>query len=75
MEAEDNLGWDWSKSSNSLTYSGNFHKLVNCSYIKSIDDSNTSDYSKAVLDPTLSTYAQEHPDFDPFILLNDNKSL
>jgi hypothetical protein len=33
-------------------------------------------HSKAlVLHPMLSTYAQEHPDFDPFILPSDNEFL
>jgi hypothetical protein len=68
-ETKDNLGWDWSESGNEPTYSVNSPKTVNCGYIESIDDSDEVDNSKAlVLHPTLSTYAQEHSDFDPFIL-------
>jgi hypothetical protein len=75
VEAEDNLGWDWSESGNSLTYLVNLPKMVNCSYIENVVDSKVPDYSKAlVLHPTLSTYAQEDPDFDPFILPSSDES-
>jgi len=48
--------------------------MVNCGYIESVTDSYELDNSKAlVLHLTLSTYAQEHPDFDPFILPSDNE--
>ena len=73
-EAIDWLGWDWSKSGNSPTYLVNLPKMVNCGYIESVTDSYELDNSKAlVLHLTLSTYAQEHPDFDPFILPSDNE--
>jgi len=50
-------------------------KSVNCGYIESIVDDDEPDYSRAlVLHPTLSTYAQEHPDFDPFTIPNDEFS-
>jgi hypothetical protein len=76
IEVKDNFGWNWSKSGNSPTYSVNLPKLVNCGYIESIIDSDIPDYSKAlVLHLTLSTYAQEHPDFDPFILPSNDESL
>ena len=71
-EAKEVFGWNWSKSGNDLTYSVNLPKMVNCSYIESIE---VPDYSKAlVLHPTLSTYAQEDPDFDPFILPSSDES-
>jgi hypothetical protein len=74
-EAEEDLGWDWFESGNDLTYSVNLPKMVNCSYIESIIDSEVPDHSKAlVFHPTLSTYVQEHPNFDPFILPSDNDS-
>ena len=74
-EAEEDFGWDWSESSNDLTYSVNSPKMVNFSYIESIVDSEVPDLSKAfVLHPTLSTYTQEHPNFNPFILPSDNDS-
>jgi hypothetical protein len=73
-EATDSLGWDWSESGNEPTYLVNLPKTVNCGYIESIDDSNEVDNSKViVLHPTLYTYAQEHPDFDPFILPTDDE--
>ena len=73
-EAKDSLGWDWSESSNGPTYSVNLPKTVNCSYIESVADSDELDNSKAlVLHLSLSTYTQEHPDFDPFILPSDNE--
>jgi len=73
-EAEGDSGWDWSESGNDLTYSVKSPKTVHCGYIESIVDSDTPDLSKAVvLHPTLSTYAQEHPDFDPFILPSDDE--
>jgi hypothetical protein len=63
--AKDNLGWDWSKSGNGPTYSVNFPKSVNCGYIESIADSDEPNNSKAlILHLTLSTYAQEHPNFN-----------
>jgi hypothetical protein len=75
IEAEDSLNWDWSESGNGPAYSGNFPKPVNCSYTESGDDSDESDYSKAlVFHLTLSTYIQEHPNFDPFILSSDDES-
>jgi len=62
-QAEEDLGWDWSKSGNDLTYLVNLPKTVNCSYIESVIDSKVPDYSKAlVLHPTLSTCPQEHTD-------------
>ena len=73
-ETKDNLGWDWSESGNEPTYSVNSPKTVNCGYIESIDDSDEVDNSQAlVLHLTFSTYAQEHPDFDPFILPTNNE--
>jgi hypothetical protein len=72
MESRDSLGWDWSKSGNSPAYSVTFPKEVSCRYIES-SGSEEPDYSKAlVLHPTLSTYAQENPDFNPFILPDDD---
>ena len=71
VEVKDSFGWNWSKSGNSPTYSVNLPKSVNCRYIESIVDSDELDNSKAlVLYPTLSTYAQGHPDF---ILPSDNE--
>ena len=70
-------GWDWSHYGNSLTYSGRMHKTVHCGFVKGIVDSDESDsdLSKAViLHPTLSNYAKEHPNFDPFVLTNDDIS-
>ena len=56
-ELEGDSGWDWSESSNDLTYSVKSPKTVNCGYIESIDDSNTPDLSKAIiLHPTLWTF-------------------
>ena len=56
------------------TYSANLSKTVNCGYIESIDDSDEVDNSKAlVLHLTLSTYTQEHPDFNPFVLPSDDE--
>jgi len=73
-EAKDSLGWDWSESGNGPTYSVNLPKMVNCSYIESIADSDKLDNYKAlVLHPTLSTYAQEHPNFNPFILPSNDE--
>ena len=75
-EAGEDFGWDWSESGNNLTFSVSTPKTVNCSYIESVVDSEASDLSKAmVLHPTLSTYAQEHPDFDAFILPSDDDSV
>ena len=70
-------GWDWSRYGNSLTYSGRPPKTVHCRFVEGIIDSDEpdSDLSKAViLHPTLSNSAKEHPDFDPFILTNDDIS-
>ena len=52
-------------------------KTVHCGYVEGIVDSDgsNSDLSKAlILHPTLSNYAKEHPDFDPFILTNEDIS-
>ena len=58
-----------------LAYSVTMPKSVCCGYIESIVDDDEPDYFKAlILHPTLSTYAQEHPDFDPFSLPNDDLS-
>ena len=73
-EAQDSLGWDWSESGNGPTDSVNLPKMVNRGYIESVTDSGKLDNSKVlVLHLTLSTYAQEHPNFDPFILPSDNE--
>jgi hypothetical protein len=68
-------GWGWSHYyGNSLTYSGCMPKTVHCRFVEGIVESD-SDLSKAViLHPTLSNYAKEHPDFDPFVLTNDDIS-
>ena len=59
---------------NSPTYLVNLPKTVNCGYIESVADSDELDNSKAlVLHLTLSTYVQEHPDFDPSILPSDDE--
>jgi hypothetical protein len=74
IEAGDNFGWDWSKTDSGPAFSVNSPKVVNCSFIKSVIDSDEPNHSEAlVLHLTLSTYAQEHPDFDPFILPNKDK--
>ena len=70
-------GWDWSRYGNSLTYSGRPPKTVHCGFVEGIVDSDEPDsnLSKAViLHPTFSNYAKEHPDFDPFVLTNDDIS-
>jgi hypothetical protein len=73
--SEEGFGWDWSGNGNTLTYSVTMPKSVSCGYIESIVDDDEPDYSKAlILHPTLSAYAQEHPDFDPFSLPNDEFS-
>jgi len=73
-EIEDNSGWDWSKNGNNLTYLVKSPKTVNCGYIESVIDFEAPDLSKAIiLHPTLSTYTQELPDFDPFTLPSDNE--
>jgi hypothetical protein len=73
--SKEGFGWDWSENGNGLAYSVTMPKSVNCGYIESIVDDDEPDYSKAlILHPTLSTYAQEHPDFDPFTLPDDELS-
>jgi len=73
-EIKEDSGWDWSENSNDLTYSVKSPKTVKCGYIESVVDSEAPDLSKAVvLHPTLSTYVQEHPDFDPFTLPSDDE--
>jgi hypothetical protein len=73
-EIEDDSGWDWSENGNNFTYSVKSPKSVNCGYIESTVDSEEPDLSRAVvLHPTLSTYAQEHPDFDPFTLPSNDE--
>lgn len=73
-EIEGDSGWDWSENGNDVAYSVKSPKTVKCGYIESVVDSEAPDLSKAVvLHPTLSTYAQEHPDFDPFTLPNDDE--
>ena len=69
---QEGFCWDWSKNGNTLAYSVTMPKLVNCGYIESIVDDDKPDYSKALI--LLSTYAQEHPDFDPFILPDNELS-
>ena len=76
-EDRNGYGLDWSNYGNSLTYSVHTPKMVHCGYIEGIVDSNESDsnLSKAIiLHPTLSNYAKEHLDFDPFILTNKDIS-
>ena len=76
-EDRNGYSWHWSNYGNLLTYSGCTPKTVHCGYVEGIIDSNESDsdLSKAViLHPTLSNYAKEHPDFDPFILTNKDIS-
>jgi hypothetical protein len=73
-EIKEDSGWDWSENSNDLTYSVKSPKTVNCDYIKSVVDLEVPDLSKAVvLHPTLSTYTQEHPDFDPLTLPSEDE--
>ncbi len=73
--SEEGLGWNWSENGNTLAYPVTMPKSVNCGYIESIVDDDEPDYSRAlVLHPTLSTYAQEHPDFNPFTIPNDEFS-
>ena len=73
--SHEGFGWNWSENGNALAYSVTMPKSVHCGYIESIVDNDKPDYSKAlILHPTLSTYAQEHPDFNPFSLPNDNFS-
>ena len=63
-------GWDWSQYGNLLTYSRRAPKTVHCGFVEGIVN---SDLSKAViLHPTLSNYVKEHPNFDPFVLTNDD---
>ena len=70
MEAGNDLGWDWSEYGNGLTYS--ILKLVNCGYIESLlADEDVSKCKALVLHPIYSMYDQEHPDFDSFILPNE----
>ena len=52
-------------------------KTVHCGFVEGIFDSDETDssLSKAIiLHPTLSNYMKEHPDFDPFILTNEDIS-
>ena len=73
-EAEEDSGWDWSKCSNDLTCSVDSPKTINCGYIESVVDSEAPDLSTAlILHPMLSTYVQEHPDFDPFTLPSEDE--
>ena len=73
--SREGFGWNWSENGNALAYSVTMPKSVCYSYIESTVDDDGPDYSKAlILHPTLSTYAQEHPNFDPFSLLNDDFS-
>ena len=73
--SQEGFGWNWSENGNTLAYSVTMPKSVCCGYIESTIDDDKPDYSKAlVLHPTLSTYAQEHPDFDPFSLPDDDFS-
>ena len=72
MEAGNNLKWYWSEYGNELTYLGSIPKLVNCGYIESIPaDEDMNKCKVLVLHHVYSMYAQEHPDFDPFILPNE----
>ena len=72
LEAGSSLGWDWSEYGNELTYSSSIPKSVNCGYIASIPANDDTNKCKAlVLPPVYSMYAQECPDFNPFILLNE----
>ena len=51
--------------------------MVHCGFVEGIvdPDKSGSNLSKAViLHPTLSNYVKEHPDFDPFVLTNDDIS-
>ena len=73
--SQEVFGWNWSENGNTLAYSVALPKSVCWGYIESIVDDNEPDYSKAlILHPTFSTYAQEHPDFDPFSLPNEHLS-
>ena len=73
--SHEGFSWNWSQNGNALAYSVTMPKSVCCGYIESTVDDDEPDYSKAlILHPTLSTYAQEHPDFNPFSLPNDNFS-
>ena len=48
-------------------------KMVHCGYVEGIVDSDgsNSNLSKGlILHPTLSNYAKEHSNFNPFILTN-----
>ena len=75
LEAGNILGWDWSEYGNELTYSSSIPKLVNCGYIESIlanDDMNKC--KELFLHPFYSTYAQEHPDFNPLFFWTKNLS-
>ena len=65
--SHEGFGCNWSENGNALAYSVTMPKSVCCGYIESTVDDDELDYSKAlILYPTLSTYVQEHPDFDPF---------
>ena len=68
--SREGFGWNWSENSNALAYSVTMPKSVCYGYIESTVDDDELEYSKAlILHPTLSTYAQEHPNFDPFLYL------
>ena len=75
---EDRNGYSWGTNhGNSLTYSGRVPKTVHCRFVEGIFDSDETDtnLSKAViLHPILSNYVKEHPNFDPFILTNEDIS-
>ena len=75
LEAGSSLGWDWSEYGNGVTYLSSIPKSVNCGYTESIlENDNTNECKASVLHPVYSTYAQEHPDFDSFILLNEEST-
>ena len=68
--SQQGFGWNWSENGNTRAYSVTMPQSV-----ESIADDDEPDYSKAViLDLTPSTYAQEHPDFNPFTLPDDELS-
>ena len=73
--SQEGFGWNWSENGNTLAYLVTMPKSVCCGYIESTIDDDEPDYSKVlVLHPTLSTYAQEHPNFDLFSLPDDDLS-
>ena len=63
-------GWDWSQYGNLLTYSRRAPKTVHCGFVEGIVNSDLSE--AAILHPTLSNYVKEYPNFDPFVLTNDD---